>query len=90
MKIYVTDSKAQQCPIEGINPGTLVKDLKKKVIEKNRITTGNIQLIFSADILQDEETLEYYDIQEGNNITYVGEFPAGLKRKKKKICNIFI
>ena len=91
MKIYVKDSKDQICTIEGIAPNTLVKDLKKKVIKENRITTGNINLIFNSYIFDDDDqNLDYYGLEEGNTIIYLGEFPAGLKRKKKNNYYIFI
>ncbi len=90
MKIFVKDSKDQECPIEGINLDSKVEDLKKKLIEKKRITTGNINLIFNGYNMADKDTLEDYDLQDNSTIIYLGEFFAGLKRKKKKNYNIFI
>ena len=85
MKIYVKDSKDQVCTIENINSSTLVKDLKKIIIEKNNITTGNINLIYNGFNFEDEDvTLQEYDVEEGCCIIYLGEFHAGLKRKIEK------
>lgn len=90
MKIHVIDSKNQVCTIEGINLDSKVEDLKKILIKKNRITTGNINLIWNAEIMENKDTLEDYNLEDDSTIVYCGEFIAGLKRKKKKNYNIFI
>ena len=85
MKIYVKDSKDRVCTIENINSSTLVKDLKKMIIQKNNITTGNINLIYNGYNFEDDEAnLQEYDLEEGCCIIYLGEFHAGLKRKIEK------
>ena len=90
MKIHVIDSKNEVCTIEGINLDSKVEDLKKILIKKKRITTGNINIIWNGSIMEDKDTLESYDLQDDCTIIYLGEYPAGLKRKKKKNYNFFI
>ena len=80
MKIFIVDSKGVHIPIENISGSTLVKDLKQQIIKIRNVTILPISLAANNEILEDDNTLDYYDITEGRFIIYYGEFQAGLNK----------
>lgn len=77
MKIYVIDTKNRSIAIENITESTTIKELRKRITEQNIITTGQIKLIYNGNILEDDENLYYYDIEDNTTIIYTGEFISG-------------
>ena len=77
MKIIIADTKNGHEPID-VNQNEKVGDLKEKIKIKKGINF-EIQLHFGGDILEDSQTLDYYDIEEDNCIVYTGTFRAGKK-----------
>lgn len=77
MKIYVIDTKNRSIAIENITESTTIKELRERITEQNIITTGEIKLIYNGNILEDNENLYYYDIEDNATIIYTGEFISG-------------
>ena len=77
MKIFVKDSKDETLNFDDLTDYTKVKDLKKQIIRKGEILTNNINLMYNGYLLEDEEELCFYGIQNMTTIVYVGEFHAG-------------
>lgn len=77
MKIYVIDTKNRSIAIENITESTTIKELRERITEQNIITTGEIKLIYNGNILEDDENLYYYDIEDNATIIYTGEFISG-------------
>lgn len=78
MKIFVVDTKSRRKVFEVEN-NQKIKELKDKIREKNGVNTNvSIELLSGGQILEDEETIEYYDIEEYNVLTYIGEFRGGI------------
>ena len=77
MKIYVIDTKNRSIAIENITESTTIKELRERITEQNIITTGQIKLIYNGNILEDDENLYYYDIEDNTTIIYTGEFISG-------------
>ena len=77
MKIYVIDTKNRSIAIENITESTTIKELRKRITEQNIITTGQIKLTYNGNILEDDENLYYYDIEDNTTIIYTGEFISG-------------
>ena len=75
MKIIIADTKNSIESID-VNKYEKVSDLKEKIKIKKGINF-EIQLHFSGEILEDSQTLDYYDIEENNYIVYTGTFRAG-------------
>lgn len=77
MKIYVIDTKNRSIAIENITESTTIKELRERITEQNIITTGEIKLIYNGNILENNENLYYYDIEDNATIIYTGEFISG-------------
>ena len=77
MRVYVIDTKNRPIAIENITEFTTIKELRKRITEQNIITTGQIKLIYNGNILEDDENLYYYDIEDNTTIIYTGEFISG-------------
>ena len=76
MKIYIIDSKGKREPFD-IDENDLVLTLRNKAINRLRIK-NDTQFLFNGMILEDNEALSTYDVEEGENIIYCGAFIAGI------------
>ena len=81
MKIFVIDTRNNQEMIE-INENDFVKDIEDKLRIRKKIK-GRIHLHFNGDILEENEKISSYDIQDNDRIIFLGNFI-------KKSINIFI
>lgn len=79
MKILISDSKGKKITIDNLSDSTLVKDLKQKIINTINVTILPIELAHNSYILEDEQTLEDYDIKDNDCIICYTEFIAGFK-----------
>lgn len=78
MKVFVIDTKNRR-KIFIIESQEKIENLKKKIREKNGINNNtNITLLYGGNILEDNETIDDCDIEEGGAITYLGEFKGGI------------
>jgi hypothetical protein len=75
MKIIICDTKNSIESIE-VSKYEKVSDLKEKIKIKKGINF-DIELHFVGEILEDSQTLDYYDIEENNIIVYTGTFRVG-------------
>ena len=75
MRIIIVDSKNISETIE-INENEYVRDLMEKIKNKKGIN-GKIILHFNGEILEENETISKYEIEENSNIIYMGEFRGG-------------
>ena len=75
MSIYIRDScnnlKKVKCSIKD-----KIKWINENICYEHQIN-GDIDLIFNGNILDDDETLEDYDIKDGHTIDYLGQYMAG-------------
>jgi hypothetical protein len=76
MKIYIQDSKGKREPFD-IDENDLVLTLRNKAIDRLRIK-NDTQFLFNGNILEDNEALSTYDVEEGAIIIYCGAFIAGI------------
>ena len=65
----------------GINGNEYIKELKEKLKRKAGLKSSNVILTYNGEILDDNEKVEYYDIEDKVYIAYMGKFP-GLNEKK--------
>ena len=79
MQIVISDSKGKKITIDNLSDSTKVKDLKQKIINTINVTILPIELTHNANILEDELTLEDYDIKDNDCIICYAEFIAGFK-----------
>lgn len=78
MKVFVIDTKNRR-KIFIVESQEKIENLKTKIREKNGINNNtNITLLYGGNILEDNETIDEYDIEEGGAITYLGEFKGGI------------
>lgn len=75
MEVFITDSKNKRISF-NIEKNDTISTLKNKIINKNKIN-GKINLLFGGEILEDDQIILDLDIENGNAITYLGEFIAG-------------
>ena len=61
----------------NISESTTVNQLKEEIKNQNNIK-DDINLHFNGEILEDGNNLSDYDIKNGSNIIYMGEFPMNL------------
>lgn len=79
MRVYIKDSKGQEVIVDGLSGSTKVRELKEKI--KNITQMRDYpELAFGGSNLEDEDTLDDYDIQECNNIICYQTFLAGLNK----------
>jgi len=75
MKIFIRNSKGVVESLD-VQENETIQRLKDRI--KNKFNnTEDIELIFNGNILEDEETISDYEIEEGNTIMYSGLFKAG-------------
>ena len=75
IKIFIVDSKNGYQIIYLPSLSITVKELKNLI--ETKYFTKEFQLVYNGCILEDEEKLDYYDIQENATIIIVGIFAAG-------------
>lgn len=75
MRVIIVDSKNISQVIE-IDENKYVRDLMDKIKEEKGIN-GKIILHFNAEILEENETISFYEIKENSHIIYMGEFRGG-------------
>ena len=83
MKIIISDSKNIQQSIE-ISQSEKIGDLKEKIKIIKGINS-DIILHCNGEILEEDKTVDYYEIEENNVIVYMGTFRAGKKLLKEKM-----
>ena len=76
MKILIVDTSNQRETFE-INANDKVKALKEKIHNKKGLN-DDIILHYNGDIIEEEKTIQEYDIQENDVIIYLGKFRAGI------------
>ena len=84
MKIILTsykDKKQHSFEVEG---KTLVKDLIKKLEKEIGEYATNIQLLFSSQMLEEQNNLDFYNIKDNDTIFYL------YKKVKKQNPKIII
>lgn len=54
-------------PIE-VRPNELIKDVKKKIEEKEGISSNKLRLINKGKALEDDKTLQYYLINNNDSV----------------------
>ena len=74
MKINIADSKGNRIFIDIADPHIKVKELKKKIFEKNVVKTPEIMLHLYGEFLEDDSFLEDYDLEDGDLLIYCGVF----------------
>lgn len=75
MKVIIVDSKNNQNAINIMESDTIL-ELKNQIKKKNKIT-GDIELLFNGQIIQDNDNLFDLGISDGSQINYLGVFKAG-------------
>ena len=81
MRIFVIDSSNNKEMFE-INENEFVKDITEKLRIRKQIK-GRIILLYNGDILEENEKIYTYDIQDNDVLVFIGNFI-------KKSINIFI
>jgi len=75
MKIIIRTSKNELYAVE-IDEADYVKDVKRKITHKIRITC-QFGLIFNSMILEEDKTISSYYIEDYNTIEYIEMFKSG-------------
>ena len=86
MKVILTsykDKKQHSFEVEG---KTLVKDLIKKLEKEIGEYATNIQLLFSSQMLEEQNNLDFYNIKDNDTIFYL--YKKVKKTKSKNNNNI--
>ena len=76
MKVLIIDSSNKRETFE-INQNSKIKELVEK-IEKKKGINQKIVLHFNGDILDEEEIISNYDIEENSAIIFIGQFRGGI------------
>jgi len=76
MKVLIVDTSNDR-EIFEVNPSDKVKQLKEMIANRKGIN-NNISLHFNGEILEDENLISDYDVEENSNIIYLGNFEAGI------------
>lgn len=76
MKVLIVDTSNDR-EIFEVNPSDKVKQLKEIIANRKGIN-NNISLHFNGEILEDENLISDYDVEENSNIIYLGNFEAGI------------
>lgn len=75
-KIFVSDARGYKKLIQ-VEKTYKIKKIIEIIKEEFNLGKGNIVLVFGGIILNENETLEDYDIYSGYTLNYVSEFVAG-------------
>ena len=70
MQIYIRSTKYGRVPVE-VNAKDTIKEVKAKLEDKIRVPKRFQKLVFAGYELLDENTLEFYWIEDGNVIQLV-------------------
>ena len=81
MKIFILDSGNNKVEIET-NENEYIRDIKKKLRTKMGINP-NITLHYNGEILEDNEKVSDYEIENNSYIVYSGIFREDLKNNMK-------
>lgn len=79
MRIYIQDSKGKEVPVDDVYDSTKVKELKEKIKNITKMSKSP-ELAYCGYNLEDDDTLEVYDIQEFVRVICFQQFPAGLNK----------
>lgn len=79
MKILIIDSTNRRVVIE-INENATIGELKGKLKEKKKINS-DIVLHYNGEILEENETIANYEIEDNSTIVYIGQFKGGILYK---------
>lgn len=78
LKIFITDTKNRRVLFE-VEPNETIKNLKMKVKAKMGINNNNdIDLLYNGLILDDDNTISDYEVQNLNVLQYLGLFKGGI------------
>jgi hypothetical protein len=77
MKILIIDSQNRTEFIYAQESWNGEK-LKKVIKDKYQLQDDDMELVFNGNILEDNEALSTYDVEEGAIIIYCGAFIAGI------------
>jgi len=75
MKLIIQDSKDQREFIFAQESWSV--ELLKNEIKKKYNITGDIELVYNGNILEDTDSLLAKDIKDGKTINFLGRFDAG-------------
>lgn len=75
MKLIIQDSKDQREFIFAQECWSV--ELLKNEIKKKYNITGDIELVYNGNILEDNDSLLAKDIKDGKTINFLGRFDAG-------------
>lgn len=87
MKVFIVDTSNKKEFI-NINKSDYIKDIKEKIKIKKGINT-DIYLHVNGIILEDNNQVNDYDIEENNCIIYTGTFRGGKKYNNISNVNFF-
>lgn len=76
MKIIFKNSKSRTITLE-VDGSTKISEVKKMI--KNQIkSTKAIRLLYSGDVLKDDDVLNDYEIENLDTIAYTEEYNSGI------------
>ncbi len=75
MKLIIQDSRDQREFIFAQESWSV--ELLKNEIKKKYNITGDIELVYNGNILEDTDSLLAKDIKDGKTINFLGRFDAG-------------
>lgn len=81
MKIIVKNLKSEQFPLE-IDPTQTVGEIKQKIQEEQKIAVETQKLVCVGKVMQDDKTIEEYQLKEGGFLVLMTMKPKVKKEKK--------
>ena len=82
IKIIIVDINQEKEEVE-VKDNDYVKDLKDKLKDRNRVNSSNVILNYNGEMLEDNEKIYSYDIENNSIIMYKGRFNEHLKNNNK-------
>lgn len=76
MRVVIVDSQNNKEIIE-INQSDSIKDVKEKIKNKKGINSDDLILHINGVILEENDRVDDYDIEENSCIIYMGKFRGG-------------
>ncbi len=76
MRVFIVDSQNVKEPIE-ISPNDTIKDVKEKIMNKKGINLDDIILHCNGVVLEENDKVDDYDIEEDVSIVFMGKFRGG-------------